>query len=266
MTGEVYRPDYIACYGLANLGHYLRTNHQEYLTTFLKQVDWLEKAATVRQDGAAVWTNDFDYREGSVVLKAPWLSANTTGFVISTLVRGWRVSRKNSLLELLNRSNLIFDLNWNKGGIRVPVDDYVLYTEKPGVPAPGILDGFLRSLLGLYDLAVELDSLSAKRQLELGLAGLKRVLPKWDYKGYWSWYGNHSYLSPPNYHCLNRLLLLVLARLCEEPELSRFAEEWDPSRFSFPRRSHIYLKFIATKNWCRFKNRTWKYHTLGEAP
>ena len=208
--------------------------------------------------GAAVWTNDFDYREGQVILRAPWLSANTTGFVISAIVRGWRVTREPSLLELLRRSMVIFDLDYDQRGIRVPVDGHFLYTEKPGVPPPGILDGFLRSLLGLYDLVVGLDDPVAERLFVQGVSGLKQTLQMWDFKGRWSWYGNRAYLCPPNYHCLNRLLLVVLARLTREPLLSDFAESWDPARLSFAQRGEIYLRFLLTKNRSRIRNRTWQ--------
>src|SRR5581483_10696893 len=74
ITGTVYRPGYIACFGLANLGRYLRTADPDYRSTFLKQVDWLEEHPIIRDDGAAVWPNTFDYPDGSLHLKAPWLS------------------------------------------------------------------------------------------------------------------------------------------------------------------------------------------------
>jgi hypothetical protein len=264
ITGTVYRPAYIACYGLTNLGHYLRKGDKLYLETFLRQVDWLGTHATIRADGAAVWTNDFNYREGSVRLRAPWLSANTTGFVISALVRARRITRSVRLLELLKRSTVIFDLDHDQNGIRLPMDGEYLYTEKPGLPAPGILDGFLRSLLGLYDLVVELEDSNTERLLNQGLAGLKKALHLWDFKGRWSWYGNREYLSPPSYHCLNRLMLLVLGRITNDRTLSAVAESWDPARLSPIQRSDVYLRFLVTKNWCRVRNRTWKH--LPEEP
>lgn len=260
ITGVVYRPDYIACYGLSNLGLYLRNGNPTHLETFLRQVDWLEKHAIIREDGAAVWPNDFDYREGPVLLRAPWLSANTTGFVVSALVRGWRVTRRPRLLELLKRSAAIFDLDYDRNGIRMPMDGHFLYTEKPGLPAPGILDGFLRSLLGLYDLSVELNEPGTKRLFAQGVAALKYALHKWDYKNRWSWYGNRAYLSPPQYHSLNRFLLLVVARLSGEPLFSQYADNWDPENLSWLQKTEIYLTFLATKNHCRIKNQTWKHH------
>src|SRR5215469_236364 len=39
VTGVVYRPAFIAMYGLGNLGHYLRCGNQAYLNVFLNQVE-----------------------------------------------------------------------------------------------------------------------------------------------------------------------------------------------------------------------------------
>ena len=56
-------------------------------------------------------------------------------------------------------------------GVRVPLDGHALYTEIPGGPPPGILDGFMTSLLGLYDLQLETGDPVAGRLFEEGIAG-----------------------------------------------------------------------------------------------
>ena len=91
-------------YGLNNLGHYLQSGDQAHLKVFLSQVDWLGAHAVIREDGAVVWPHDFDHQESAVRLKAPWLSANAQGLVIRALVRGWRITRRPRLLELLERT------------------------------------------------------------------------------------------------------------------------------------------------------------------
>ncbi len=262
-TGEVYNPAYIASYGLTNLGHYLRTQDRMYLDVFLRQVDWLEDHAVIREDGTVVWVNEYDYQEGDVLLKAPWVSANVQGFVISALVRGFRVTHRPHLLELLKDSVRVFQLTVDRKGIRLPMDGYILYTEKPGLPAPGILDGFLRSLLGLYDLLIETGDPKVGVAFRQGVEGLKYALRKWDYKGKWSWYGNRFYLSPPAYHWLSRLMLIVLARQTGESSFEECAERWDPRRLSNWDRVDIYLTHLFTKNACRWKHRTWRQKTGG---
>jgi hypothetical protein len=257
-TGAVYWPPYIAWYGLVQLGHYLRRGNEQHLSIFLKQVSWLERNAVQRSDGAVVWPMNFDYPSGAITLKGPWISAYAQGLVISALVRAWRLTKRPSLLELLKNSAKVFDLDVENSGVRVPLDGHALYTEIPGGPPPGILDGFMTSLLGLYDLHLETGDPVVGRLFEEGVDGLKYALPRWDYRNKWSWYGCRAYLSPPAYHNLNCLLLEVLARLSQQPRLSEYARRWNPKQLSALGRTEIYLGFVVTKNLSRLRHRTWR--------
>jgi hypothetical protein len=231
VTGAVYWPAYIAWYGLVQLGHYLRRGDEANLSSFLKQVSWLEKNAVWRDDGAVVWPMNFDYPNGAVLLKAPWISAYTQGLVISALVRAWRLTKRQELLELLKNSARVFELDVRNSGVRVLLDGHILYTETPGGPLPGIIDGFMTSLVGLYDLYVETEDPTVGRLFEEGIAGLKYALPRWDYRNKWSWY-DCAYLSPPAYHNLNCLLLEVLSSLSNQSRLADYAQRWSPKELS----------------------------------
>jgi hypothetical protein len=257
-TGAVYRPGFIAWWGIVNLGHYLRHGDQASLDVFLNQLNWLEQNAVQRSDGAVVWPMNFDNREGRTQLKAPWLSCNSQGLVISALVRGHRLTHRAELLQILKGTAKIFQLDTQQNGVRVLIDGHVFYTEVPGGPAPGILDGFLTSLLGLYDLFMETADPAVEKLFRDGLEGLKHLLPSWDHHQKWSWYGAHAYLCPPPYHCLNRVLLTVLGRVSNEPLLQAYATIWDPSHLSRVERTRIFLRFVYTKNACRVRNRTWR--------
>ncbi len=230
-TGPQYWPNFIAWYGLIQLGHFLRGKGAHHLDNFLKQIDWLESHAVVR-NGAVVWTMDFDYAEHEIPLRAPWISAYAQGLAISALVRGWRMTRRPHLFALLQRSGEIFDLDVSQGGIRALVNGSTFYTEVPGGRVPGILDGFLTSILGLYDLYTETEDPRVKRSLSAGIEGLKALLPWWDYQKKWSWYGHQDYLCPPAYHFQNRVLLGVIARLSGEACFKECAERWNPANFS----------------------------------
>jgi hypothetical protein len=136
-----------------------------------------------------------------------------------------------------------------------------VYTEVPGLPAPGIMDGFMRSLLGLYDLYVEIGDPKVYELFMQGVEGLRYFLPRWDYRKKWTFYSNGAYLCPPAYHCLNRMLLTVLARLTGDSYLAEYAEAWNPTHLSWSGRAEIYLAFLLTKNTCRLKYRTWSQKT-----
>jgi heparosan-N-sulfate-glucuronate 5-epimerase len=264
VTGAAYWPAYIAWYGLVQLGHYLRRGDAANLNSFLKQVDWLEKNALLRNDGAVVWPMNFDYPHGPILLKAPWISAHTQGLVISALVRAWRLTKRPELMELLKGSAKVFELDVADAGVRVSLEGYTLYTETPGGSLPGILDGFLTSLIGLYDLYLETGDPVVSRLFEQGITGLKYALPRWDYRSKWSLY-NCVYLSPPAYHNLNCLLLNVLAALSKQPLLAEYVQRWTPKQLSALDRTEIYLGFVLTKNANRVRHRTWR-HKPQKAP
>jgi len=261
-TGVVYKPGFVAMYGMGNLGHYLRSGDQAQLDIFMNQVNWLEHNAVIHADGAVVWPHDFDHQEGPLRLRAPWVSANVQGYVISALVRGWRITRRARLLDLLKGSARVFELDCQSGGVRLQAEGHVVYTEVPGLPAPGIMDGFISSLLGLYDLYVETGDSKVYELFTQGVEGVKHFLPSWDYRKKWSWYSNHSYLCPPGYHCLNRMLLTVLARLTGDSYFSEYAEAWNPDHLSLSDRAEIYVAFLLTKNKGRLKSRTWRQKTV----
>ena len=259
LMGEFYRPALIAWWGLVNLGHYLRHQDTESLSRFTTQIDWLQREAVRRPDGATVWPNQFDCLQGKTLLVAPWVSAVDQGFIISALVRAYRLTRKPELLSLLENTGRIFELGVDEGGVRVPVDQGALYTELPGGSVPGIFDGFMTALLGIYDLAVETGSQNAAALFEDGMRGLRLYLPYWNYRDEWSWYGSRAYLCPPSYHNLNRLLLGELGRLTANAEMMSLAEKWNPRNLGLTSRAHIYLRFVASKNAARVRHQTWKH-------
>jgi|SRR5271166_4331441 len=259
LAGVVYKPAYIAWWGLVQLGHYLHHHDQASLQSFLTQVEWLELHAVVRSDNSVVWPNNFDILQGNTLLKSPWISAYDQGMVISALVRGYRLTGRSRLLELLKGSTQIFARDVREGGVREPLSSGALYSELPGEPIPGIQDGFMTSLLGLYDLYMETEDPATGKLFSDGIAGLRAMLPAWDYRRRWSWYGSRAYLCPPAYHCLNRLLLQVLGSLSSDPVLAECAEAWRPERLSALQRAEIFLAFLATKNASRVRNRTWRF-------
>ena len=250
---------------MVHLGHYLRTSDENELAIFLWQIDWLEKRAVVRPDGSIVWTMNFDYPVGGIVQKAPWVSAHAQGFVISALVRAWRITRSPRIFELLRASSLVFAQDHRAGGIRIPLPGGALYTESPGAPPPGILDGFLTSLLGLHDLFVETGNPQVQQLLRDGITGLKAWLPRWDYRGKWSWYAGQEYLCSPAYHCLNRLFLAALSEVTGDPELAEQAEKWNVDRLNAMDRAEIYCKYNWTQSAVRFENRSWRLHPAGQS-
>ena len=252
--GLQYNPLFIAWWGLINLERYLKTTDSECLRKFFLQVEWLRLNAVTREDGAVVWPCYFDWQEGLCKFQSPWISAMIQGVVISALVRAYRVGGDKGLLVLCEQAARVFEKRIEDGGVRTVEQGRVLYEEYPGFPLARVLDGFLVSLLGLFDLWAETQNATIQRLFDDGVQGLLHTIELWNYKDKWSWYGSHGYLCPSHYHQLNRLLLIALANVTGESRLSHYAELWNPVRLNTLERIWLYLVFVTLKNWSRLKS------------
>jgi hypothetical protein len=255
-TLQTYNPAYIAWYGLMSLERWLRGEDSAGCRTFLQQVEWLGAHAVERADRSVVWPLTFDWQEGPSRLTAPWISAMVQGLAISCLVRAHRITGQPEFLDHCQRATRVFETNVADGGVRSvePGGEGVMYEEYPAVPSPRVLDGYLFSLLGLYDLWALTNEPRVMRLFTEGLQGLRTALPYWDYRGKWSWYGPRRYLSPPHYNKLNCALLTALAGLSTDPTVKRYADAWTPARLSALGRAEVFLVFQLTKNRSRLKH------------
>jgi heparosan-N-sulfate-glucuronate 5-epimerase len=253
-TFETYNPAYVAWYGLMRLERSLRNGEDAGREAFLRQVQWLRDHAVRRDDDSVIWPLTFDWVEGKCRLRAPWVSAMIQGLAISALIRAHRALGDDQLLDLCRAALGIFEKSVQDGGVVTIDNGHAVYEEYPGFPLPRVLDGFLFSLLGLYDLVTETQDAKARQLLTDGLDGLRHLLPFWDYRGKWSWYGSHGYLCPPQYNRLNSALLGSLARLSSDPCLQRYAVAWRADRLRWWSRAEIFMSFVATKNWSRLRH------------
>ena len=250
---HTYNPAYIAWYGLMSLERSLRQDVSRQAIA-MRQADWLRNHAVARADGSVVWPFTVDWDEGACRLKAPWISAMVQGLAMSLLVRAYRITGETELLDQCRGAAVVFARTVADGGVRTIEEGHVVYEEYPGVPSPRVLDGYLFSLLGLYDLATETGDPAIRRLFDEGIDGLTHNLPFWDYKGKWSWYGSHGYLCPPHYHNLNCVLLSSLASLTGEPALQRYADAWTPAHLTAFGRAEVFLFFMLTKNRSRLRH------------
>ena len=251
--GLQYNPLFIAWWGLHNLERYLREGDKTNLEKSLAQVRWLKTNAVCRADGAVVWPCYFAWREGHCVLESGWISAMYQSVVISLLVRGYRVTGDNDLLDLCVKGTRVFHQSVQEGGVRTIERGHILYEEYPAFPLPRVLDGLIFSLLGLYDLAVQTQDPVVETLLKQGVEGLKASIGMWDYRGRWSWYGTHGYLCPPHYHTLNYLLLGILGRLTGDATLINYAARWNVRNLSLLSKAEVYVLFLLSKNMARLR-------------
>ena len=249
--GDAYNPAYVAWYGLMRLERAVRGEDPSGRGAFLTQATWLAAHAVRRPDGGVVWHYPFDYVEGAGGLPAPWISAMSQGLAMSALIRAYRLTQDGRFRDLARDASVVFEQDITAGGVRTVNDGCVLYEEYPCIPPARVLDGFVFSLFGLYDVFAETRDRGVYQLFQDGVDGLMRWLPVWNYEDRWSWYGHRFYLSPPKYHALHRAQFTALAHLSGEPMLDQYARAWDPDRLTLPERAEVFVVFVITKNWGR---------------
>ncbi len=123
-----------------------------------------------------------------------------------------------------------------EGGVRAHfLGKYPWYEEYPTQPPSFVLNGFIYSLIGLYDVvSLAPPGLTADARLlyDQGMRSLKKLLPLFD-TGSGSVYDLRHFTMdvPPNlarwdYHSTHVNQLLLLSTIDKEPVLAQVAERW----------------------------------------
>lgn len=230
--GIYYNPAYIAWWAIINLEEYVKNDDVNYLENFYSSIHWLCENCIETERGFVIWPYNFDWKEGKSILKAPWFSALAQGLAISVLVRAYLLSGNIKLLELAKKGTKVYEVEVKNGGIKTLKDGYVFYEEYPSYPLARVLDGFIFSLLGLYDYYRVSKDLEVKKLFEDGYKALTNNIEYWNYNDRWSWYGSHGNLSSPMYNKLNSCLLLAMYNITKDTYLKKIALSWAPEKLN----------------------------------
>ncbi len=199
----------IQIHPLANFGklNWLWRDHRDRRMEQL--LDELLPLAAERAGGVA-WEYYMDFGGGA----PPWVSSLAQGTGLEAMSRAaTRAGIPDLALPLLKRGLAVFKRR-TPSGVRVPVPGpgvhYAQYSFAPGLR---IINGFIQSLVGLYDFARITDDPRAWKLFRQGDARARRELPSYD-TGAWSLYdrGTDSHESDLNYH---EVLIDFLESLCD---------------------------------------------------
>lgn len=228
-------PVTIAQYGLGNHDSYCVTGDSRHLRNFLHVADWLAKNHTIL-DSSCVWYSYFEKRLYSV--KAPWPSALSQGQGISVLVRAYVRRREQRYLDTALKAAKLFEIPVGRGGIRTLVNGkHVFYEEFPSEVPSLVLNGFIFSLWGLYDLYLATREKVISQLYEEGLETLITILPRYDVLG-WSRYDLYNSRMPCItsifYHRLHLEQLKVMTLLTGSPIFKKYLAIWGRGARNYP--------------------------------
>ncbi len=182
-----YHPIVICQYALGIFEHLFQKSFTDtnLKKKFLLQADWLKNNFHHISCGK-IWYIYYDIPMYGI--KRPWYSALAQGEAVSVLVRAFKLTNDKSYLDLAEDAITPFFIEVKNGGLLNYFNSIPIYEEYPSpIRTVGVLNGFMFSLFGLYDLYICSKSENAKRLFDLGIESLIKLLPYYD-TGYWARY------------------------------------------------------------------------------
>ncbi|XP_071841356.1 D-glucuronyl C5-epimerase B-like isoform X2 [Apostichopus japonicus] len=212
----------------------LTLSSSNHMNQFYDAADWLVR----HQDNNGGWpimvnrVVDSDMEE----LKANWYSAMAQGQAISTLVRAYEKTKESRYLSSAMKGIKLYQVPSTEGGVQARfMDKYQWYEEYPTNPSSFVLNGFIYSLIGLYDLkssASQENGREAAHLFQEGIKSLKALLPMFD-TGSGSIYdlrhitlGKAPNLARWDYHATHITQLQLIASIDPDPIFQRTLDRW----------------------------------------
>jgi hypothetical protein len=198
--GQGIEIQWLATFGEAN-GYYLSGHENANLRQLLNEVIPL---ATKRAGGIA-WEYMFHFDGGT----PPWTSGLSQGTALQVLARAWSRFKEPAYLTAAQQALGIFQTPPPQG-VRVSTPVGAMYAEYTYAPNDRILNGFVQSLVGLYDYTEITKDPLGLALFDAGDAEARAIVPLYN-TGAWSMYDQFGE-SDLNYH---ELLTEFLQHLCE---------------------------------------------------
>jgi heparosan-N-sulfate-glucuronate 5-epimerase len=150
---------------------------------------WLDKSKDTIGD-CFVWRNLESNKKYN--LKPGFISAMTQGEAISFYVRMYELFKNETYLEYAKKAYNFLQIDFENGGVKRIDELGCLWFEEYPSPTPSyVLNGFIYTVFGIYDLyKITLDP-SIKALFDSTIVTLKKNLHKYDV-GYWSLYDQYT--------------------------------------------------------------------------
>uniref|UniRef100_A0A158P839 heparosan-N-sulfate-glucuronate 5-epimerase n=1 Tax=Angiostrongylus cantonensis TaxID=6313 RepID=A0A158P839_ANGCA len=218
--------------------HQAQNAHRKF---FLTAADWL--CSNQNKEGGWAVPVERAIADRRLTLNAGWHSAMAQGHALSLLTRAYAATRNVTYLTVATEALKLFEKDAVIGGVRSMLFDHVWFEEYPTTPGSFVLNGFMYSLIGLYDFkSVQLSTevpAEVHRGLERasllftnGMESLRALIPLYD-TGSGSLYdlrhvGLHTApnLARWDYHAVHVYLLKWLVQISGDKILNDTANRW----------------------------------------
>lgn len=230
--GTVGRQKYhiaIAQYGLACYNRYKRTGDRIWYERFMAQVKWHEENLLINEQGISLWYAYFDW-EYHGIMKAPWPSGLAQGNGLSLLVRAYTETGEEKYRDMCDRVFTSMITEVKHGGVLINENDKYFWIEESLVEPPThILNGFMWSVMGVYDYYLLTERPEVKTWFDRFINTIAHNLNTFD-TGYWSLY-EHAHTRIPMlasqfYHKLHIVQLEILYNISGNAQLKTVMRRW----------------------------------------
>jgi len=248
----IEHPIPIAQYGLGvyELLKKSKSSDEILQNNFLRIAAWFVKTQIDVKEGKS-WYIYNEYPEYG--LTYPWISAMAQGEAISVLTRAALLSKNNNFEELAVKALVPFEYEVKDGGFINYFKSIPVYEEfTTPVKTMAVLNGFIFSLFGIYDLILLNNNREAQNIFDRGVDSLKKILPYFDID-YWTRYYLYDYpqkyYSSFTYHILVAEQLKAMFYLTNENQFKIYSEKWTDYSKSFIKKTRALLGklFFANK-------------------
>lgn len=249
---EIEHPIVVAQYafGIFELLYRSEFNDTGLKNEFIELADWFIKNKNQTQGGIG-WLVYYKIPEYGMMI--PWISALAQGEAISVLCRASLLTDNKKYSDLAEMALNPFEVKVKDGGLLNYFNNIPIYEEYPSpLRTVGVLNGFMFSMFGLYDLFLLTNSSKAEKLFSSGINALKKLLPYYDI-GYWSRYYlfdyPKKYTASFTYQNLMAEQLKALYFITGENLLLEYSEKWlgYTRKFINKNRALIHKIFYAKK-------------------
>lgn len=232
-----YNPVTVAEYALSEYGRYLLG--ESSAAGLLAGADAL--AAVQDQRGALPYSFSWRHYLESRPYKPGWTSAMAQGLALSVYYRAYSVTGDPRYIEAGNAALSYLNTSVEEGGVRdtldaldAQLDSHVIFEEYVTDPAVYTLNGFMFTMLGLYDWSAT-SGVSAELARELffgSMQTLAAILPFYEIGGFSAYdlgHITHDVSSPHigvSYHAVHIGLLHALGSITGDSCLAGVEEAW----------------------------------------
>lgn len=240
--GEQLNPEAAFQYALGLHDQYHLSKEKKYLDKFWHYARYFKQ----QQTEAGLWAYQFDWY-GS---KAPWYSALAQGRGAAVMLRAWLLSGDEIYRHAACNALSHFTLPIQEGGFLhyFPRGEHPYFEEYPHTPT-GVINGFMATLLNIWELAFWLQEKSVQDLWNVGIKSLEAMLPHYS-NGWWSLYDLDEKtpvenVNSPRYHLLEIHYLRILSILSNSPILQSILQKREQQyQQFFYRQKALGLKLI----------------------